>query len=233
MKNRTVYDVLDQIMEDYSYTIKKVGKKVDISGSVYIDKLDITVNHEKTFYYPDADRAENWKNSGGLQKVMNAFKEELKNKVVQVIKENRQVLTDDSILIKDLLAQAKELKERINTLEEELDEAKQRIRSMELEKIYPLNPYPWTTPNTNPWSTGITWETQIGDQPDWLDKNKITCQKATFEPDSNKYSGGFSATSRPGDFDCWRGTSTDEHNVYQIAREECEKIRNKKNGGDF
>lgn len=216
MKNRTVYDVLDKIMEDYSYSIKKTGNKVEISGSVYIDRLDETVTFEKTIYCVD----------GNVRTAIEKFKEELRSRVAKVVSDNKEILTDDNALIKNLLDQVKELRA-------ELDAAKQRIRSMELEKIYPLNPYPWTTPNTNPWSTGITWETQIGDQPDWLDKNKITCQKATLEPDSSKYSGGFSAASRPGDFDCWRGTSTDEHNVYQIAREECEKIRNKKNGGDF
>ena len=50
MKNRTVYEVLDSVMENYSYTIEKEGKKVSLSGKVYISKIDVTVTHEKTFY---------------------------------------------------------------------------------------------------------------------------------------------------------------------------------------
>ena len=76
MKNRTVYEVLDSVMENYSYTIEKEGKKVSLSGKVYISKIDVTVTHEKTFYQ-HGDSNDSYK----LENASKTFKEELRNKV--------------------------------------------------------------------------------------------------------------------------------------------------------
>lgn len=177
MKNRTVYDVLDSVMENYSYTIEKEGKKVMLTGKVYIGKIDATVTHEKTFYQ-HGDPNDNYK----LESAIKAFKEELRGKVADVIKSHAEELTDDEAMIDKLLYKVKKLTEELERTKEELASANQRIGQLELEKsLQPYQPYPWTTPNTgpwdnpNPWSTGITWETQIGDQPDWMNKNNITC----------------------------------------------------------
>ena len=177
MKNRTVYDVLDSVMENYSYTIEKEGKKVMLTGKVYIGKIDTTVTHEKTFYQ-HGDPNDDYK----LESAIKAFKEELRGKVADVIKSHAEELTDDEVMIDKLLYEVKKLTEELERTKEELASANQRIGQLELEKyVQPCQPYPWTTPNTgpwdnpNPWSTPITWETQIGDQPDWLNKNNITC----------------------------------------------------------
>lgn len=177
MKNRTVYDVLDSVMENYSYTIEKEGKKVMLTGKVYIGKIDVTVTHEKTFYQ-HGDPNDDWKLEGAIK----AFKEELRSKVADVIKSHAEELTDDEAMIDKLLYEVKKLTEELQRTKEELASANQRIGQLELEKyVQPYQPYPWTMPNTgpwdnpNPWSTGITWETQIGDQPDWMNKNDITC----------------------------------------------------------
>ena len=177
MKNRTVYDVLDSVMENYSYTIEKEGKKVMLTGKVYIGKIDATVTHEKTFYQ-HGDPNDDYK----LESAIKAFKEELRSKVADVIKSHAEELTDDEAMIDKLLYEVKKLKEELEETREELAAAHQRIDQLENEKlIQPYQPYPWATPNTgpwdnpNPWSTGITWETQIGDQPDWMNKNNITC----------------------------------------------------------
>lgn len=184
MKNRTVYDVLDSVMENYSYTIEKEGKKVMLTGKVYISKIDATVTHEKTFYQ-HGDPNDNYK----LESAIKAFREELKSKVAEVIKSHAKELTDDEAMIDKLLLQVKDLTEELQKTREELAKtgeelasANQRINQLELEKYaQPYQPYPWTTPSTspwdspNPWSPGITWETQIGDQPDWMNKNNITC----------------------------------------------------------
>ena len=171
MKNRTVYDVLDSVMENYSYTIEKEGKKVTLTGKVYIGKIDATVTHEKTFYQ-HGDPNDDYK----LEGVVRAFKEELRGKVADVIKSHAEELTDDEAMIDKLLYEVKKLTEELQKTKEELASANQRIGQLELEKyVQPYQPYPWTVPNTNPWSTGITWETQIGDPPGWMDKNNITC----------------------------------------------------------
>ena len=177
MKNRTVYDVLDSVMENYSYTIEKEGKKVMLTGKVYIAKIDATVTHEKTFYQ-HGDSNDRYK----LENAIKTFKEELRNKVAEVIKSHAEELTDDEAMIDKLMYEVKKLTEELQRTKEELASANQRIGQLELEKyVQPYQPYPWTTPNTgpwdnpNPWSTGITWETTIGDPPDWMNKNNITC----------------------------------------------------------
>lgn len=177
MKNRTVYDVLDSVMENYSYTIEKEGKKVTLTGKVYIAKIDATVTHEKAFYQ-HGDPNDDYK----LESAIKAFKEELRGKVADVIKSHAEELTDDEAMIDKLLYEVKKLTGELQKAKEELASANQRIGQLELEKyVQPCQPYPWTTPNTgpwdnpNPWSTPITWETQIGDQPDWMNKNNITC----------------------------------------------------------
>ena len=182
MKNRTVYDVLDSVMENYSYTIEKEGKKVTLTGKVYISKINVTVTHEKTLYQ-HGDSNDSYK----LENAIKAFKEELRNKVAEVIKSHAEELTDDEAMIDKLLYEVKRLTEEVERTKEELALANQKISQLEFEKlVQPYQLYPWTTPNPastgttpwdnpNPWSTGITWETTIGDQPGWMDKNNITC----------------------------------------------------------
>jgi outer membrane murein-binding lipoprotein Lpp len=177
MKNRTVYDVLDSVMENYSCTIEKEGKKVMLTGKVYIDKIDATITHEKTFYQ-HGDPNDDYK----LESAIKAFKEELRGKVADVIKSHAEELTDDEAMIDKLLYEVKKLTEELQRTKEELASANQRISQLELEKsVQPYQPYPWTTPDTgpwvnpNPWATGITWETQIGDPPGWMDKNNTIC----------------------------------------------------------
>lgn len=176
MKNRTVYDVLDSVMENYSYTIEKEGKKVMLTGKVYIGKIDVTVTHEKTFYQ-HGDPNDDYK----LESVIKAFKEELRGKVADVIKSHAEELTDDEAMIDKLLYEVKRLTDELEKTKEELALANQRIDQLEIEKIasqpfQPYQPYPWST-GTTPWNTGITWETQIGDPPGWMDKNNITCSE--------------------------------------------------------
>ena len=177
MKNRTVYEVLDSVMKNYSYTIEKEGKKISLSGKVYISKIDVTVTHEKTLYQNE-DPNDSYK----LESAIKTFKEELRNKVADIIKSHAEELTDDEAMIGKLLYKVKRLTEELERAKEELALANQRISQLEFEKlVQPYQQYPWTTPNTspldnpNPLSTGITWETQIGDQPDWMNKNNITC----------------------------------------------------------
>ena len=179
MKNRTVYDVLDSAMENYSYTIEKEGKKVMLSGKVHIGKIDVTVTHEKTFYQHGEPN-----DKIKLENAIKTFKEELRNKVADIIKSHAKELTDDEAMIDKLLYEVKKLTEELQRTKEELANANQRISELQLELdkyIQPLQPFPWTIPSTNPWdnpnpwSTGITWETKIGDPPGWMDKNNITC----------------------------------------------------------
>ena len=174
MKNRTIYEVLDSVMENYTYTIEQTGKKIHLFGKVYIERIDVTVSHEKTFYKTDINGSD-----CQVEKNVKKFKEELRTKVAEVIKNHAEELTDDEAMIEKLQYEITALRKTIKGLEEELNAANEKICRLELEKV--AQPYPWTTPNTapwdnpNPWSTGITWETQIGDPPGWMDKNNITC----------------------------------------------------------
>lgn len=177
MKNRTVYEVLEKTMQDYLYSIQKTGNKVEIKGSVFIPRIDVEVTHEKVFYYsPESKDLLNDDGNAKLAKAVVTFKEELKEKVASVIKEHKEELTDDEAMIDKLQYEIKSLKKALSETEDELKEAREKITRLELERIstQPLPYTPWTNPN--PWSTGITWETHIGDQPDWLDKNSITCE---------------------------------------------------------
>ena len=178
MRNRTVYDVLNSVMDNYSYTIEKEGRKVTISGKVYIDRIDVTVTDLITVYM-QGDINDEYR----IENSIKQFKESLKKKVAEVIKSHEEELTDDEAMIDKLLYQVKKLTEEFEEAREELAVAHQRIDQLENEKLtQPYQPYyPWTTPNTgpwdnpNPWATGITWETIVGDPPGWMDKNNITC----------------------------------------------------------
>ena len=179
MKNRTIYDVMNEAMEDYSYSIKKEGNKVEIKGSVTVPRIEIEVSHEKIFYYNQEERnalAERGiDNNLVLSKVIATFKEELKDKVDSVIKEHKEELTDDDFLIRSLTQEVKALQSNLKDTEVELKKAREEIARLELEKTttQPYQPYPWYP---SPWSTGITWDTPyVGDRPGWLD-NTITCE---------------------------------------------------------
>ena len=200
MRNRTIYDVLDKTMEDYSYSIKKKGNKVEIKGSVTVPRVEIEVTHEKIFYYTPEERDaladKGINNNLVLSKVVASFKEELKDKVASVIKEHKVELTDDEEMIKRLQCENRELRAIIGQTEAELKKVREEITRLELEKVatqsYPWgNPTPWST-GTTPWSPGITWEAQIGDPPGWLDKN-ITCE-STGEYISNNTLDSFTNT---------------------------------------
>lgn len=177
MKNRTVYDVLDSVMDNYSYTIEKEGRKVTISGKVYIDRIDMTVS-DLVVVYTHGDGNDEYR----IENSIKNFKESFRKKVADVIKSHEEELTDDEALIDKLLYEVKSLTKKLEEAEEELALAREKISKLELEKsVQPYQPYPWIVPNTgpwdnpNPWTTGITWETIIGDSPGWMDKNNITC----------------------------------------------------------
>lgn len=192
MKNRTVYEVLEEVMRNYSYTIEKDGKKVTLTGKVYIERIGETVTHEKTvFQVGDGD------DERQLENVIRSFKDGLRSKVAEVIKNHAEELTDDEAMIDKLLYEVKRLTEELEKTKEELALANQKISQLEFEKlVQPYQPQPWTIPNPastgttpwvnpSPWSTGITWETQIGDPPGWLDKNSITCSAGDSDMDTS------------------------------------------------
>ena len=169
MKNRTIYEVLNNVMENYSYTIEKEGKKISLTGKVYISKIDVTVTHEKTLYQ-HGDCNDSYK----LENAIKTFKEELRSKVADVIKSHAEELTDDEAMIDKLLYEVKKLTEELQKTKGELASANQRINQLELNKnTQPYQIYPQITPNTP--LAGITWETFIGDQPDWMNRQNITC----------------------------------------------------------
>ena len=49
MKTRTLYDVLDKVMRDYTYIIKKEDNQIYLSVEVYIKQLDQKVTYEKKY----------------------------------------------------------------------------------------------------------------------------------------------------------------------------------------
>lgn len=173
MKNRTIYDVLDKVMEDYRYEIEKKGSKVVLKGEVYIPRIDETISHKMEFYCSDKSEKDLFRMK------IEQFKDELKSLVAKTLKNYEVELTDDEEMIDKLLYEVKSLKKKLVGKEKELSEAKTRIRELETElnekeglATIPYMPYP-SVPN--PWATGITWETEIGDYPGWLDKKDITC----------------------------------------------------------
>jgi hypothetical protein len=171
MKNRTVYDVLDSVMENYTYTNEREGRKVTLYGKVYIERIDVHVSHEKTIYLQGDVNDEH-----KLEGTIRTFKDELKGKVAEVIKGHAEELTDDEAMIDKLLYEVKVLTKKLGEAEEELALAREKIARLENERLgtQPYQPYPWTNPN--PWATGITWETKIGDPPGWMD-NTTTCDE--------------------------------------------------------
>ena len=161
MKNRTVYEVLDSVMQDYAYSIKKEGKRVEISGSVVIKKIGVTVSHEKTVIFKEESKVRPYGNGyvDDLERAIGLFKEELRNKVADVIREHKEELTDDDAMIKKLLEEVAYYKEKLEETEKELAEAKGKITTLELEKITSVPYPPYQPANPYPWQTGITWGT--------------------------------------------------------------------------
>lgn len=181
MKNRTIYDVLDQVMENYTCTIEQTGKKVCLSGKVYIERIDTTVTNESIFY-KTGEREDEYR----LETAIKRFKEGLRNKVAEVIKSHAEELTDDEEMIKKLQYEITTLKKTISKTEQELcdtkrdlDEARAKIAQLELEKSITL-PYAPATPYTGTTTPWITWQTEpreipteIGDKSWWCDNS--TC----------------------------------------------------------
>lgn len=182
MKNRTIYDVLDQVMENYTYTIEQTGNKVCLSGKVYIERIDTTVTNESIFY-----KTGNREDEHKLETAIKKFKEGLRRKVAEVIRDHADELTDDEEMIKKLQYEIITLKKAISQTEQELcdarrdlDEAKAKIAQLELERSItlpyaPANPYTGTTTPWITWQTGTTEiPTEIGDKP-WWRNNFTTC----------------------------------------------------------
>ena len=175
MKERTIYDVLDEVMKDYTYKVKKQGNTLDFEGWVYIPKLDETVYHEAIHYFNNLDPKQY--NDAYMEDCAEKFKKALKGKVAKVISEHREELTDDAHCISSLL-------EKVKKLKKENDELKEKIERLENEKYTepgivdvpipnpafpnigdpwpgstpPFSPYPYpgTTPY-NPFDTGKIW----------------------------------------------------------------------------
>lgn len=164
MKNRTIYDALSKIMENYNYSVKKEGRRVKLSGSVYIDRIDIDVSHEKTFYIDPKDE-------NSLAKNIKAFKEELTNKVSEIVKDHRDELTDDEAMIDKLLYQIKSLNKELAQTKENLKRANDRIFQLE-------NRNNWLTyPCDNiPRPIEITYSDNTNDIAT-IDSGKITCNE--------------------------------------------------------
>ena len=195
MKNRTIYDVLDQVMENYTYTIEQTGKKVCLFGKVYIERIDTTVTNESTFY-KTGEREDEYR----LETAIKKFKEGLRNKVAEVIKNHVEELTDDEEMIKKLQYEITTLKKTVSKTEQELcdtrrdlEEARAKIAQLELEKsiTLPYTPANPCTGTTTPW---ITWQTEpyeipipteIGDKPWW--RNNYTCSYDSSNYCNEKY----------------------------------------------
>lgn len=175
MKERTIYDVLDEVMKDYTYKVKKQGNVLDYEGWVYIPQLDETVHHEAIHYFNDKNHKEY--NDAYMEDTAKSFKATLKDKVVKVLLEHKEELTDDARYISSLL-------EKIKKLNKEIDELKEKISRLENDQYIepgivdipvpnpafpnigepwpspgtPFTPYPYpgTTPY-NPLDTGKIW----------------------------------------------------------------------------
>lgn len=165
MKNRTIYDVLDQVMNDYQYEIKKTGNRFEVKGSVFIPRIEITVRHEEAFYTEKDDNA-------FLASKINKFKETLRTLVASTIKEHEEELTDDEMLIDKFMYEIKSLKKKLSEKEDKLAKATEKIASLQRElnekssKTMTYTPYPWDLRDA---ATGVTWEPFTGDPTGWND----------------------------------------------------------------
>lgn len=165
MKNRTLYEVLDNVMQDYRYEIKKTKNKVELNGSVFIPRLEVTIEHKMEFYCTDTSEKDVFRSK------IDQFKDELRSLVAKKLKEHEEELTDDEAFIDKLLYEIKSLTGKLEETKKALEVANHKISSLEFEKSIQSIPYPAVpTTNPNPWSTGITWDTVIGDYPGWNDK---------------------------------------------------------------
>ena len=151
MITRTVYDILDDIMKDYEYTLKKEGNKIEATGRVVIKKLGKTVEYSKEFHVQDNEP------NGAMEKRIGGFKDEFKKKIIEEIVLYKDVLEDDDLLIDKLLDEIyclkrdnARLKERVEQLENDL------IVNVPISTPNPVFPtYPGTT--QPPWDYGKIW----------------------------------------------------------------------------
>lgn len=149
MKTRTVYDILDDVMKDYEYTLKKEGNKIAVTGKVTIKKLGKIVEYSKEFY------VQNDEPDGAMEKRICGFKDEFRKKIVDEIKQYKEFLEDDDILIDHLL-------DEIYCLKRDNAQLKERVEQLEKDLIVNI---PLPTPNVpnpvypgqQPWDIGKIW----------------------------------------------------------------------------
>lgn len=147
MKTRTVYDILDDVMKDYEYTLKKEGNKIEVTGKVVIKKLGKVVDYSKEFYVQDNEP------NGAMEKRICGFKDEFRKKIVDEIKLHKELLEDDDMLIDHLL-------DEIYCQKRENEQLKKRIEQLENDLIVDIQ-IPTQTPAfpgpEQPWDIGKVW----------------------------------------------------------------------------
>jgi hypothetical protein len=125
-----------------------------------------------------------------LEAAIKKFKEDLRDKVAEVVKSHAEELTDDEEMIKKLQYEITTLKKALCQTEQELCEARAKIAQLELEKTmnapyvpYPNVPYTPLYPTyqeTTPWGP-CTWETSTGDSPGWYNDFNTTSNSTEDE----------------------------------------------------
>lgn len=165
-----MYQVLEEIMQDYTYTVKKDGNKFKLYAEIYIKKLDETVTHNKEVISENMD----------LEGIVKTFRNELKEKVAAVLKNHKDEVLDDDKLIESLNKKIAALNEELGMTKKDLAVALQKITELELKLAAPSNPiyvpYPEDPPHV-PWRTSPS----IPDIP-W-DRYRIWCQSNTSDDD--------------------------------------------------
>ena len=164
MHTLSLYDILENVMEDYTYTLKKKGNKLEVTGTVYIELLNEEVTLKEEFCVNSAK-------SGITEAYIRDFKTAFRKKVLDKLQENKEVLLDHNALFKKLYNQIVELREELEAVKEE----NRRLHgsSLTCPDITPVSPYvapqsPGTTP-WNPWPSPIWCSTdsnsKINDEP--------------------------------------------------------------------
>ena len=132
MKNKTLYDVLNQVMDDYCYAITKTGREIFLSGKIRIKKLNEVVSYDKKYIIDDDDTDKN------MEIRIRQFKEEVKEKVAEKLKEHKEELLDDDYMIErlwseniSLNADNERLRKQVEELTYSTKKMDERIRELE------------------------------------------------------------------------------------------------------
>ena len=139
MRRKTINEIFEQVMQNYTYSVTRNGQNVEITGCVSIDGIGREITFKKVF------RIDQYNGGLRVEQMVFDFKEEFGEKIKKVIEENYELLSDDREMIDYLNLKIKELNE-------ELEKVRRELEAEKIKNVPLVQPYqPWAVPCDGPY----------------------------------------------------------------------------------